>query len=354
MSVIEAEKPKTPASDHDPAKVRVRIVFRDSAGKIHLEWPLDRLKDALDDANGTVWVDIDDPESNDNPAAEAILKDVFGFHALAIEDALKETHVPKVDDWESYLYIVFHSIDFDPETDFIRLHELDVFLGKNYLVTYHTCPLNFLEEDRRNIARDPENRMCKGPDYLLYHFLDLAVAEYLPALEHLDDKIDDAQEEVFGKPTPQTLQDIFKVKRSAMRLHRILAPEREILNRLARDSYDPIKEEHRVYFRDVYDHTVRVLDLNESLRDLISGALDTYLSAVSNRTNDIMKMLTLVTVMFLPMSFLTGFFGMNFFGESLNLAFHWPKNSLFAVTCLIMIVTFWAPGVWAWRRGWFS
>ena len=118
------------------------------------------------------------------------------------------------------------------------------------------------------------------------------------AIEHLDDAIDDAQEEVFHKPTPKTLQNIFRVKRSAMQLHRILAPERELLNRLARDAYGPIGEEHRVYFRDVYDDTVRVLDLTETLRDLISGALDTYLSAVANRTNDIMKMLTLVTVMF--------------------------------------------------------
>ena len=145
----------------------------------------------------------------------------------------------------------------------------------------------------------------------------MAVAEYLPAIEHLDDAIDDAQDEVFDGPTPQTLQKIFRVKRSALRLHRIVDPEREVLNRLARDAYDPIDDEHRVYFRDVYDHLVRIHDITESLRDLISGALDTYLSVVSNRTNDIMKTLTLVTVMFLPMSFLAGFFGMNFFGETL-------------------------------------
>jgi len=354
MSVLHADPPSPPTFDCVPQAFRVRVIYRDSAGRIHLDYSVDRIKEAVGDAGGTVWVDIEDPGSKDNVSAERLLKDVFGFHPLAIEDALKETHVPRVDDWDSYLYLVFHSIDFDPKTDHIRLHELDIFLGTNYLVTYHTEALTFLEQDRRNIERDASNQLCRGPDFLLYYFLDTAVAEYLPAIEHLDDAIDDAQEEVFDRPTPKTLQAIFRVKRSAMRLHRVLAPEREMLNRLARDTYRPIDQEHRVYFRDVYDHTVRVLDLTESLRDLISGALDTYLSAVSNRTNDIMKMLTLVTVMFLPMSFLSGFFGMNFFGETLSFQTAMPKATMFTVTCLIMVTSFWAPWVWAWRRGWFS
>src|SRR5206468_5257144 len=138
-------------------------------------------------------------------------------------------------------------------------------------------------------------------------------------------------------------------KRSALRLNRTLAPEREVINRLARDDYDPIPPEHRVYFRDIYDHLVRVHDITESLRDLISGALDTYLSAISNRTNDIMKALTVVTVMFLPMSFLSGFFGMNFFGENLNFHTPLPKMFLFVSTCLFMFVGFVAPWVLAYR-----
>jgi magnesium transporter len=179
------------------------------------------------------------------------------------------------------------------------------------------------------------------------------VAAYLPAIEHLDEAIDDAQDEVFDRPSPRTLKAIFQVKRSALRLNRILAPEREVINRLARDDYDPIPPDHRVYFRDIYDHLVRVHDITESLRDLIAGALDTYLSAVSNRTNDIMKALTIVTVMFLPMSFLTGFFGMNFFGDTLMFQTLLPKQFLFLLTCLTMVLT--PPMIWLWarRQGWF-
>jgi magnesium transporter len=349
MSVVPAEPPRVAG---EPDAYRVRIVYRDTTGSIRFDWPTDRLREAVDDAGGTVWVDIDDRGSASLAAVEALLRDVFGFHPLAIEDALKESHIPRVDDWGDHLYIVFHSIDFDPRSTHLRFHELDIFLGPNYVVTYHSDPLEFLEQDRRNIERDPENRLRHGPDHLLYHFLDLAVAQLIPAIERLDMAIDAAQEEVFGRPTPRTLQSIFRVKRSALKLYRVLSPEREVLNKLARDTYRPIAQEHRVYFRDVYDHIVRVHDLTESLRDLISGALDTYLSAVSNRTNDIMKALTTVTVIFLPLGFITSFWGMNFFAE--NLSFHTPlpRPFLFITSCLLMVGGF----VWltylARRRGW--
>jgi magnesium transporter len=328
-------------------------VYRDGKGEIHLEWPLDRILDAVEDRQGTIWLDIHDLRSGSNGDVEALLRDVFHFHPLAIEDAVKETHVPKVDDWGDYLYLVFHSIDFCPETDDLRLHELDIFLGANFLVTYHIEPLPLIDWHRRNIERDSENRLKHGADHLLYHLLDKGVSEYMPALEHLDNAIDQAQDEVFDRPTRDTLQTIFQVKRSAIRLHRIVGPQREVLNRLARDQYGQITAEHRVYFRDVYDHLVRIHDITESLRDLISGALDTYLSAISNRTNDIMKTLTLVTVMFMPMSFLAGFFGMNFFGESLEFKAWLPKDTLFAIVGVVTLLT---PGVmwlWARRRGWF-
>jgi len=171
---------------------------------------------------------------------------------------------------------------------------------------------------------------------------------------HLDDAIDDAQDEVFSHPTTQTLQKIFRVKQCALHLHRVVIPMREILNRLARDPFVQVHADDRIYFRDVYDHLVRVHDIIESLRDLISGALDTYLSVVSNRTNDIMKALTVVNVMFLPMTVLVGFFGMNFFGDTLMFqAPALPKTLLFWLTVGSMLAT--PPGMYllARRRGWF-
>jgi magnesium transporter len=329
------------------------VIYRDGEGDIHLNWPADKIIDALRDQRGIVWVDIEDPGAADNRGVEALMKDTFHFHPLAIEDALTDTHMPKIDDWGAYLYMVFSSIDFDPETDELRLHELDIFLGKNYLVTYHNEPLAVVAHHRKNIERDPEHRLRQGADHLLYHLLDMAVGDYLPAIEHLDEAIDIAQDEVFSEPTPQTLHRIFRIKRSAARVHRMIGPMREVLNRLARDPYPLVDEPHRVYFRDVYDHLVRLHDVSESLRDLVSGALDTYLSVSANRTNEIMKALTLVTVMFLPLSFLGGFFGMNFFGGTLAFESELPKDTLFWGTVALMVATPFVMYQWVKRRGWY-
>ena len=342
-----------PGPDVFACKARLRAIYRESSGTIHLEWPPARIAEALADREGTLWIDVEDFHSADNRGVEAVMSQVFGFHPLAIEDALQETHVPKLDDWVTYLYMVFTSIDFDPVSDDLRLHELDIFLGANFLFTYHNEPLRVLDMYRKNVERDPEGRVKNGPDHLLYHLLDMAVAEYLPAIEHLDEAIDKAQDEVFDDPTPRTLHTIFRVKRSAARVHRMIGPMREVLNRLARDAYPMVDERHRVYFRDVYDHLVRLHDISESLRDLIAGALDTYLSVSANRTNDIMKALTVVTVMFLPLSFLGGFFGMNFFGGSLEFETPLPKHLLFWGTIVLMVATPWVMYRWVRRRGWY-
>lgn len=331
---------------------QIRIVYRTGQGEVHFDWPVERIAEAVADSQGTLWVDIEDRGSN-GATVEPLLRDVFQFHPLAIEDALQESHVSKVDNWDRYLYLVFHSVEFNPEDHEIHLQELDIFLGANYLVTYHFVPMPVLDQLRKNLERDAGRSLEQGADHILYLALDLLVADYLPVIERLDDAIDSAQDEVFAAPTTRTLHRIFQVKRAALRLHRALIPQREVLNRLARDNYAQIDAQDRVYFRDVYDHTVRLHDISETLRDLISGALDTYLSAISNRTNEVMKTLTLVTVMFLPMSFLAGFFGMNFFGATLAFESPLPHTLLFWATCFIMFITPGVMALWARHRGWF-
>ncbi len=335
------------------AEPTIRVIYRDSSGIVHRDWPSDRLAEAIADAEGTLWVDVEDLESANNDQVEAMLLGLFGFHPLSVKDALQDTHVPRIDDWGRYLYLVVNAIDFDPESDEVRTHELDFFLGPNYLVSYHNEAIGVLDRHRRSLEREPEGRPKLGSDHLLYRLLDELVADYLPAIEHLDGEIDDAQDEVFREPTSRTLRTIFHVKRRANQLHRLVIPIREVVNRLARDDYATVDRDCRVYFRDVYDHLVRIHDILESLRDLIAGALDTYLSVASNRTNEIMKALTVVNVMFLPLTFVVGFFGMNFFGPTL--AFEWPilpKGTLFWITMAAMTgipVLFWRL---ARRRGW--
>jgi magnesium transporter len=334
--------------------LRMRLIYRSGSGAIDLHYPESKIPEALADPDGTLWLDIEDLQGRNVAQVEALFRDVFQFHPLAIEDALSEANVPKVDDWERYLYVVFHAIDFDPDTDDLRLHELDVFLGRNFLVTYRTEPMPIVERVRTLCDRDADNKLKRRPDHVLYHLLDLGVAEHLAAIEHLDDAIDTANDEIFENPTSQTLHDILRIKRTVSQMHRVIAPQREVANRLARDMYRQIGERDRVYFRDVYDSLVRLHDLTESVRDLVSGALETYLSVTANRTNDIMKTLTIVTVLFLPLNFIVGFFGMNFFGDNIHLD-DWgsPHAPIFALGCLSMLGS--AVGIWFWghKRGWY-
>jgi magnesium transporter len=332
---------------------RYRLIYRESAGALHLDWPLSRLAEALADAEGTLWLDIEDRHS-DVAEVERLFREAFGFHPLAVEDALQEANVPKIDDWEQYLYVVFQTISFVPEGLELELHELDAFLGTNYLVTYRTDRMELVEAVRTLIERDGGSRLKLGPDHILYYLLDRAVAGYMPAIEHLDDQIDAAQEEALERPGRHTLERIMAVKRAALRLHRVLIPQREVLNRLARDEYPQVDARDQVYFRDVYDHMVRLHDVSETLRDLISGALETYFSAISNRTNEVMKALTVVTVLFLPLNFMVGFFGMNFFGDNIHLDTLRVSHTL-AFGLILATMALGAWGMWAWARwrGWF-
>ena len=183
--------------------MKVRTVYRDGAGQIHLDLPRDRINEALADPKGTLWVDIQNPNDTARQEAEALLRDVFRFHALAVEDAIDESHVPKVDDWGEYIYVVFHGTSIDPHSDELELHELDVFLGLNYVVTYHAEPLSFLDQDRKSIERDPRDRLQHGVDHLLVRFLERAVDQSLETIEHLDDRVDSIQNQVIADPRPE-------------------------------------------------------------------------------------------------------------------------------------------------------
>jgi len=186
----------------------------------------------------------------------------------------------------------------------------------------------------------------------LYELADGIVADYMIVVDNLDDVIDRIEDEVFDRPTPYTLEQIFRLKRAVLNLRRIISPQREVLNKLARDDYPVIDVKDRVYFRDVYDHLVRLYDINESLRDLVGGALDTYLSVINNRMNEIMKTLTVITTLFMPISFAAGFFGMNFFQPVEDPLKIWSSTPVFVLALLGMFLTLIGMYLWIRRRGW--
>ena len=275
----------------------------------------------------------------------------FSFHPLAIEDALLQSHVPKLDDWEDYLYIVLHAVVFDSLAgEKVDTLEVDFFLGKNYLVTHHDQKILAIDHVWDNFQVD--NRIYKnGSGHLFYRIADEIVASFMPVLEMLDDVIDQSEDQVFNDPSPVILERVFRLKRAVLHLRRMVGPQREVFNKLARDEIEVIGKRERVYFRDIYDHLVRLYDIIESIRDLVSGTLDTYLSVVNNRMNEIMKTLTIITTLFMPISFVASFFGMNFF-VPLRPFIAWTKLPVFLLALLIMLVTPFTMLMWARRKGW--
>jgi magnesium transporter len=306
--------------------------------------PPEKFPELIQNPKAVLWVDfLSEPPETSLPILEE-----FHFHPLAIDDALQETHVPRLDDWGEYLYIVFNYMDVNKNGEGWESHvdELDVFLGPNYIVTHHDERIKAIEETWVSCDRDPRT-LQEGADHLLYKIADYLITEYMPIVEKIDDAIDQIEDQVFDRPSPHTLEQLFALKRVLLAMRRIVLPQREVMNKLARDDFQVVDPKDRIFFRDLYDHLVRLHDLNESLRDLVGGVLDTYLSVINNRMNEVMKTLTVITTIFMPLTFVTGFFGMNFFEPLGNLK-NWTTYPAFYIT--MAIIVFLPIGMYTWMR----
>jgi len=325
-----------------------RIMYRRSDGSLDASLRAEEIPAALADQEGLLWVDFhDEPDAS----CERTLRDVFHFHPLAIDDALRESHVPKLDDWDSYLYIVLHALAFDPASEEqLSTRELDIFAGRNYLVTHRDQDIPPLERVWAACPHD-ERMMGKGAARLLYHLVDEIIAGHMPVVDAIDEEMERIEELILSASGPGTLPHVLRIKRALLHLRRIVAPQRETLNRLARDEFAVIEPDNRVYFRDVYDHLVRLYDIVEGIRDLAAGALDTYLSVINNRMNEVMKTFTLITTLFMPISFITGFFGMNFFTASNPPPAMTGRIALGALCAAIVLIPC-LMYVWLKRRRW--
>ncbi|MHB1318863.1 MAG: magnesium/cobalt transporter CorA [Anaerolineae bacterium] len=297
---------------------------------------------------GLLWVDI---AGEAMEQAEVILHDVFQFHPLAVDDALRETHVPKVDDWGDFVYVTLHSVTHEKDSwEALDTLEVDAFLGKGYMVSYESRPVECVERVWALVQRDLRH-VERGAEHLLYLVADELVSDYFPVVEDIDDELDSLEDELLADPQQEEMERIFRLKRALAHLRRVLGPLREVMSRLARNSYAALDPESTVFFRDVYDHLVRLYDITESLRDLLSGTMDIYLSVVNNRLNQIMKVLTMVSTLVMPLTFVTGFFGMNFFAPAMDLH-QWTGRAAFLATLLLIAGVPGAMYLWMRKRAW--
>jgi magnesium transporter len=259
-----------------------------------------------DDGN-VVWVDVLDP----NDADFSRLAEEFEFHPLSIEDCQKTHQRPKVEEYRGYYFIVLYEVSLVGEKQELELRELNIFLGKNYVVSVHSQPLRAIDTTARlwPIWLDRED---SSAGLLAYLLMDAVVDDYNPLLDALSDRLDELEDRIFGVFDPQVIEEIFLRKKELLFLRRRIAPLRDVFNILLRREQPIFPHEMRVYFQDVFDHLIRVTDLVDTLRDVIGSTMDAYLSVSGNRMNMVMKRLTSMSAILMSVTLIAGIYGMNF------------------------------------------
>jgi magnesium transporter len=302
---------------------------------------------ARPDAGTLRWIDL----SGQDGAQLELLRARFDFHPLTIEDCSHLDQRPKLEEYRDHVFLVTQGFaDKGAETCELELLELHAFLGEDYLVTVHQSEIAALESVWSRLAAEPK-LLERGVDFAYYLVADSLVDDNFPILDRIADELDGLEDAVLEKPRKEDLQRIFELKRLLVTMRKVLSPQRDVQGLLSKRGDPRIKERTAVYMRDVYDHLVRINESIEAARDQLGNALEAYLSAVSQRTNEIMKYLTVMSAIFLPLSFLVGFFGQNF--EDLPFLPDWVHSAPLMWTMIATCVAL-PAGMLAWfkRRGW--
>jgi len=306
-------------------------------GFLETATPAAAIKETLSRPDVIVWLDITGPDDRD----VALLHEQFGFHPLAIEDATRSHERPKVDAYGQFYFIVFYTARYNPEVTEIEFEPLHLFIGANYLVTVHARPIRQIAD---TVARwqMPNSPLGHKVSALVYALLDSIVDEYFPLMDQVADRIEELEDTIFQHFDESAIQTIFSLKSDLLRLRHIVAPERDVLNVLLRRDLPVFRPDEAMYLQDIYDHIVRVTDNVDTYRDLLSSALDSYLSLQSNNLNQIMKLLTMASIVLMSNALVAGIYGMNFrFMPELNWQWGYPfALGLMAVISVILFIYF--------------
>jgi magnesium transporter len=258
---------------------------------------------------GVRWIDIE----GDAAADLELLREPYGLHRLAIEDCLHLDQRPKLEEYPGHVFLVVQGFSArGKDLGALTLHELDFFLGPDWVITVHDADLPVIQALHDRVRQEPARTLGKGPDYLAYLFADALVDSHFPLMDLFTEQVECLEEEVFDRPRQEQLRQSFTLRKSLVTLRRVLSPQRDVIGLLARRGIPHVSERTSLYFRDVYDHLVRLYEQIEANRDFLGSTMEGYLSMVANKTNEISKQLTVFATIFLPLSFITGFFGQNF------------------------------------------
>ena len=261
------------------------------------------------DKPSITWINIDGLHD-----VEIIAKigNEFNLHPLIMEDILHTNQRPKMDDFDNYLFIVLRMLYYDHIENEIISEQLSLILWNNLVISFQETTGDIFEPVKERIRKDKGRIRKMGPDFLLYALIDAVVDNYLIVLENINERVEDLEEELISRPEPRTLESIHNFKRELIFLKKALWPLRDLIGTLERGETELIQEKTTIFFKDVYDHTIHMIDTVETYRDLVSGMMEVFLTSVSNRMNEVMKMLTIIATIFIPLTFIAGVYGMNF------------------------------------------
>jgi len=325
-------------------KVRIRLIDYDAESMQELE--LERIEDSFSYAQDppVTWVNVDGLH---DPAVAEAVSDRFNVHRLAMEDVLSPTQRPKVEEYEDHFLVILKMLSFDTETEALTSEQLSLIVGPRFVFSFQERPGDVFEPVRDRLRQGRPRIRSRGTDYLAYTLMDAIVDSYFRILEQVGDKIEELEQAVMDDPSMELMHRIHHLKGEVLVLRRAVWPLRETLGQMYRGEIAHISEDTQIFLRDVYDHCVQVIDTAETMREVLSGTMDLYMSGVSNRMNEVMKVLTIIATIFIPLSFFAGLYGMNFeYMPELGVRWAYP-------ILLIAMGTLAGGMLWAFRkRGW--
>ncbi|HIH20722.1 TPA: magnesium/cobalt transporter CorA [Candidatus Micrarchaeota archaeon] len=284
-------------------------------------------KKFIHDRKHNVWINFEKPTEKENDFLKSL-----EFHPLSVEDTIKGLQRPKIDDYEDYGYIVIRTLE---TMESGKTAQMSIFLGKTFIVTYASSLAPSLERVMNGLKEKP-NILTRGHDFLAYSVMDAIVDDFFPVLDKLDEEVEDLEEEIFAsKSSPKIISKLFRLRRKVVEIRRIVWPTRDILNILSRRDYAYINSKNALYFRDVYDHLIRITDATDTLRELITSAMEGYLTVVSNNLNFVVKRLTAITVILMVPTLIASIYGMNV----INLPLAQEGGGFFEIMGIIILFT---------------
>jgi len=325
-------------------KIKIKLI--DYGSDKYIEQDFENIEQCFEfkDNETISWINIDGIHDTEILSK---LGDCFEFHPLVLEDILNTEQRPKVEDFKDYVYIVLKMIDYDKKIKELSFEQVSIIFGKNYLISFQEKPLKIYEPIKKTIKNNESKIRKNGSDYLAYLLVDSIIDNYFSVLENIGERIENIENKLVVSPSSKTLKAIYVLKRDMLLLHKSVWPLREVISKLERGETLLVESNTRIYIRDVYDHIIQIIDTVETYRDMLSNMIDIYLSSMSNRLNEVMKVLTIISTIFIPITFIASIYGMNFiYMPEFTSKWSYPVVWFIILTIIIAMVIYFKRKKW--------